>query len=266
MGAVTVPGLVKRKRTGGEPIVMLTAYDFPSAKLADSAGIDVLLVGDSLGNVVQGAATTLPVTLDEAVYHTALVSRAVERALVIGDMPFGSYHVSPEQAVAGAVRLIKEGGAAAVKLEGGGEWSAARIRAIVDAQIPLQAHIGLTPQSVHRMGGYKVQRAEQQLRDDARRVQDAGAFSVVLEGVPGGLAATITGELEIPTIGIGAGSGCDGQVLVWHDLLGLNPTDTPPPKFVKAYADLAGTIREALARYAADVRAREFPGDEHTYR
>lgn len=242
-------------------ISMVTAYDFPSAKLADEAEIDIVLVGDSLGNVIQGHAHTLPVTLDESLYHTRLVARACKRAMVVGDMPFGTYQISTAQAIENAVRYIKEAGAAAVKLEGGATQHET-IRALVRAQIPVQAHIGLTPQSVHMMGGYKVQRVEQQLMDDAKLVQEAGAFSVVLEGIPGPIAEKITAALDIPTIGIGAGVKCDGQVLVWHDLLGLNDK---PAKFVKTYAALNATIRAALAAYKADVQSRQFPADEHTY-
>ena len=224
---ITAPSLARRKRRG-EPISMLTAYDFSFARIFDTAGIDVLLVGDSLGNVVQGQNTTLPVTLDEIVYHTRLVARAAERALVVADMPFGSYQVSAEEAVRNAVRCVKDGAAHAVKLEGGTDV-AETLAAIVRAQIPVMGHVGLTPQSIHRMGGHRVQgRTENGARrvvEDALAVQEAGAFAVVLEGMPADLAREITQALEIPTIGIGAGVDCDGQVLVMHDLLGLNGLD-----------------------------------------
>ncbi len=252
---------IREMKKQGQVITMVTAYDFPSGKLADEAEIDLVLVGDSLGNVIQGNDHTLPVTLDESLYHTRIVARACKRAMVIGDMPFGTYQVSESQAIANAVRYLKEAGAHAVKLEGG-RTQEATIQALVRAQIPVQGHIGLTPQSVHMMGGYRVQRIEDHLLADALAVQNAGAFSIVLEGMPGPIAEKITATLDIPTIGIGAGVKCDGQVLVWHDLLGLNEK---PAKFVKAYADLAGTIRGALAAYRDDVRARQFPTDQHTY-
>ena len=258
---MTIPKLIARAGKG-ERLTMVTAYDHPSAVLADEAGIDILLVGDSLGNVVQGEATTLPVTLEQSLYHTRLVARGVTKhSLVVGDMPFGTYQASEAQAIENAARYLKEAGAQAVKLEGGARVEAT-IAAMVRAQIPVMAHIGLTPQSVHVMGGYKIQRVEAFLLDEAERVQAAGAFSVVLEGVQRDIATTITERLEIPTIGIGAGPDCDGQVLVWHDLLGL--TDSAP-KFVKRYATLAQTIRDALKAYKTDVEAGTFPGDEHSY-
>jgi len=262
---VTVRTLAARKRRG-ERIAMLTAYDFAFARIFDAAGIDCLLVGDSLGNVVQGHDTTLPVTLDEVVYHTRLVARAARRAMVIGDMPFGSYQASPEDAVRSAIRLVKEGGAHAVKLEGG-EVAAAAIAGIAAAGIPVLGHVGLTPQSIHRMGGYRVQGrtdAERaQVLADARAVEAAGASAVVLEGMPAELAAEITRTLAIPTIGIGAGAGCDGQVLVMHDLLGLNDWT---PSFAKQYADLGALAARAARAWAEDVAGGKFPGDEHSYR
>jgi 3-methyl-2-oxobutanoate hydroxymethyltransferase len=255
-----------RSRKGSEPFAMLTAYDFTFARLFDQAGIDVLLVGDSVGNTVQGLDTTLPVTLDEMIYHCRLVSRAAARALVVGDMPFGSYQASPEDAVRSAIRFVKEGGAAAVKLEGGVAVRAA-IERIVAAEIPVMGHVGLTPQSVHRMGGYRVQgRGEagrQRVLDDARAVEDAGAFAVVLEGLPADLAAEITRALAIPTIGIGAGVACDGQVLVLHDLLGLSEWT---PSFAKQYAGLGALASQAARAFADEVAQRKFPAAEHSYR
>jgi 3-methyl-2-oxobutanoate hydroxymethyltransferase len=262
---VTVPSLAQLKGAGRK-ICMLTAYDHPFARILDAAGVDVLLVGDSLGNVVQGQETTLPVTLDEMIYHCRLVARAARRALVVGDMPFGSYQVSVEQALDSAVRLVKEGGAHAVKLEGG-ERVADRIEAIARMDVPVMGHVGLTPQSVHRMGGYRVQgrgeKGREALWRDARAVERAGAFAVVLEGVPQQLAAAITAELTIPTIGIGAGVGCDGQVLVLHDLLGLR--EDPPPRFVRQYVDLAAIVAKAARMYVDDVREQKFPSDQESY-
>jgi 3-methyl-2-oxobutanoate hydroxymethyltransferase len=262
---VSVQSLARAKREG-RPFSMLTAYDCAFARIFDQAGIEVLLVGDSLANVVQGLDTTLPVTLDEMVYHTRLVARGARRALVVADMPFGSYQVSPEEAVRSAVRLVKEGGAQAVKLEGGVAAQAA-IRAIVTAQVPVMGHVGLTPQSVHAMGGYRVQgRGEAgraRVLADARAVEAAGAFAVVLEGMPRDLAREIGAELRIPTIGIGAGADCDGQVLVMHDLLGLNDW---APSFAKQYASLGALASQAARRFADEVAHRKFPGDEHGYR
>ena len=261
---ITVRSLAARKRRG-EPISMLTAYDFTFARIFDGADIDLLLVGDSLGNVIQGADTTLPVTMDEVIYHTRLVVRGTNRALVIGDMPFGSFQVSPEDAVRNAIRLVKEGGAGAVKLEGGVKM-AETIERIVNAEIPVMGHVGLTPQAVHRMGGYRVQgRGEAgrlQVLDDARAVQEAGAFAVVLEGIPADLAKEVTAELMIPTIGIGAGSDCDGQVLVMHDMLGLNDWS---PSFAKQYANLGALASTAARAYIDEVTNRKFPDKEHSY-
>jgi 3-methyl-2-oxobutanoate hydroxymethyltransferase len=245
---------------------MLTAYDFTFARIFDSADIDLLLVGDSLGNVIQGTDTTLPVTMDEVIYHTRLVVRGTHRALVIGDMPFGSYQVSPEDAVRNAIRLVKEGGAAAVKLEGGTKI-AETIERIVNAEIPVMGHVGLTPQAVHRMGGFRVQGRDQagrlQILDDARAVQEAGAFAVVLEGIPADLAKQVTAELMIPTIGIGAGVHCDGQVLVMHDMLGLNDWS---PSFAKQYANLGMMASRAARSYIDEVTNRKFPDEEHSYK
>lgn len=262
---VTVPALARAK-SRGDRITMLTAYDFAFARIFDAAGIDVLLVGDSLGNVVQGNDTTVPVTLDEMVYHTRLVSRGARRALVVGDMPFGSYHASVEQAVESAVRLMKEGGAHAVKLEGG-ERVADRIAALARLQIPVMGHVGLTPQSVHQFGGFRVQgrgdEGHARVLADARAVEAAGAFAVVLECVPKGLAREISAELSIPTIGIGAGLGCDGQVLVMHDLLGLS--EGAPPKFVRQYVGLGDIARRAAELWADDVRNQKYPSDAESY-
>lgn len=262
---VTAPSLQKMKRDGRK-ISMLTAYDFPTASILDDAGTDVLLVGDSLGTVVQGHPTTLPVTLDEMIYHTRMVSRAVRRAHVVGDMPFGAYQVSAAQAVETACRLVKEGGAHSVKLEGG-ERMADRIEAIVRSDVPVMGHIGLTPQSVHRMGGYRVQGrgadGHDQLLRDAQAVQAAGAFAVVLEGIPKDLSVEVTESLEIPTIGIGAGLHCDGQVLVFHDLVGLSLE--PAPRFARQYVNLAEIIGRAARMYVEDVREQKFPGEHESY-
>jgi len=262
---VTVPSLHRRKQRG-EPITMLTAYDCTFARIFDTAGIDVLLVGDSLGNVVQGQDTTLPVTLDEAIYHTRLVARGASRSLVVADLPFGTFQISPEDALRNAVRCIKEGAAHAVKLEGGRSM-APTIERIVTAEIPVMGHVGLTPQAVHRMGGHRVQgrtdESAHRVIEDAHAVQEAGAFAVVLEGMPAELARAITQELEIPTIGIGAGVHCDGQVLVMHDMLGLSDWT---PSFVKQYAGLGVTVNQAARRFAEEVRERKFPDPEHSYR
>jgi 3-methyl-2-oxobutanoate hydroxymethyltransferase len=261
---VTVRTLAARKRRG-ERVSMLTAYDFAFARLFDAAGIDCLLVGDSLGNVVQGHDTTLPVTLDEVVYHTRLVSRACSRALVVGDMPFGSYQVCPEDAVRNAIRLVKEGGAQAVKLEGGVRM-AETISRISAAEIPVMGHVGLTPQAIHRMGGYRVQgrseRGRARVLADAEAVQQAGAFAVVLEGMPADLAAEVTQKLAIPTIGIGAGPDCDGQVLVMHDMLGLSEWT---PSFAKRYADLGALASRAARAFSEEVAKGKFPTETHSY-
>jgi 3-methyl-2-oxobutanoate hydroxymethyltransferase len=242
---------------------MLTAYDYTLARLLDAAGVDGILVGDSLGMVVQGHEHSLSVTLDEMIYHTRLVARGVRRALLIADMPFMSYQVSPQQAVESAGRLVKEGGAHAIKLEGGVR-SAAAIRAICAADIPVMGHVGMTPQSVRRFGGFRVQRDEAKLLEDALATQEAGAFAVVVECVPAETASKITEALQIPTIGIGAGVGCDGQILVAHDMLGL--FDDLRPKFVKQYADLGAAVLHAVEEYCREVRAGTFPSNEHTFR
>jgi 3-methyl-2-oxobutanoate hydroxymethyltransferase len=259
---VTVPD-VRAAKARGSRLAVVTAYDYTSAKLSDEAGVDAILVGDSLGMVVQGNPTALPVTLDEMVYHTRCVVRGVRRALVVADLPFLTYQVSPRQAVRNAGRLLKEGGAHAVKLEGGVRMRAA-VKACVDAGIPVMGHIGLTPQSVHAFGGFKVQRDEQQLLADAAAVEEAGAFAAVVESVPADLGKKITASITIPTIGIGAGAGCDGQVLVFHDMMGLFPDFKP--KFVKRYADLGSLVKSAVENYCREVRDGTFPAAEHTYR
>ena len=257
---------IHKMKADGEKISVLTCYDYPTARILDGCGIDMLLVGDSLGVVFAGHENTLPVTIEEMIYHTRAVMRAQPKAFVVADMPFLSYQVSLEEARRNAGRLVKEGGAAAVKLEGG-ENQADTIRAIVAMDVPVMAHIGLTPQSIHRMGGYRVQgKKEEQaerLLADAHAVQAAGAFSVVLEGIPLKLARRITAELSIPTIGIGAGPHCDGQVLVIHDILGL--CEKYAPRFVKRYADAGGLIADAVTCYIRDVKEGEFPKEEHSF-
>jgi 3-methyl-2-oxobutanoate hydroxymethyltransferase len=251
----------------GDKIVMVTAYDAPSGRLADAAGVDLILVGDSSGMVVHGRESTVPVSLDEIVFMTQWVTRGAKRPIVVADLPFGSYETSDEQAVANAIRLVKEGGADAVKLERGGT-SVARAKAIVDAGIPVMGHVGLTPQTATVLGGFKAQgrtadRAKQ-LREDAVALQEAGCFAVVLEAVPSAVARAVTQALGVPTIGIGAGPDTDGQVLVWHDMLGYY--EGHAPRFVKRYADLGETIVDALGRYAEDVRTGAFPAEQHTYK
>lgn len=258
---LSVPGFVAMKQQG-KKICMLTAYDYTFASLLDDAGVDAILVGDTVSVVVQGNDTTLPVTLDEMIYHTRLVGRGVKRALVIGDMPFASYNAGVSQAIQSASRFLKETSCQAVKLEGGQEQSNV-IRALVDAGIPVMAHVGVRPQNVHAMGGYKVQRDQDRLLGDARAAQEAGAFAIVLECIPTELANQITASLEIPTIGIGAGAGCDGQVLVVHDMLGLIDN---PPRFVKPYANLKQAIRDAATEYCGEVRNGAFPAKEHSYK
>jgi 3-methyl-2-oxobutanoate hydroxymethyltransferase len=264
-GRWTAPAVAELKHRG-ELIAVVTAYDFPTARLADEAGAEVLLVGDSLGTVVLGYESTLPVTMADMLHHVKAVTRARPAALVVADMPFLSYQASVEEAVRNAGRFVQEGGADAVKLEGG-ERVAAAVRRIVEIGIPVMGHLGLTPQSLLAFGGYKVQgrgEAEQErLLGEARLLQECGCFALVLEGIPARLGAVVSRELGIPTIGIGAGAACDGQVLVSHDLLGL--TQGRVPKFVRRYADLAGTMRDAFARYVADVKARRFPSDEESY-
>jgi 3-methyl-2-oxobutanoate hydroxymethyltransferase len=259
---VTVPDFQAAKARG-QRLTMLTAYDYTMARLLDGAGVDSLLVGDSLGMVVQGLADALPVTLDEMIYHTRLVARGVRRALLVADLPFMSYQVSPQQALESAGRLIKEGGAHAVKLEGGVR-RVRSIEAITGADIPLIGHIGLTPQSVRRLGGFKVQRDADRLLEDALAVEAAGAFAVVVECVPAELAARVSAALKVPTIGIGAGPGCDGQVLVTPDLLGLY--EEIHPRFVKQYADLGSEVRRAVETYCREVRDGSFPAGEHSFR
>jgi 3-methyl-2-oxobutanoate hydroxymethyltransferase len=260
----TIPHILKMKQNG-QRITVLTAYDYPFARLVDNGGVDIILVGDSAGVVVAGHDTTLPVTMDEMLYHVRSVKRSAPKALLVADMPFMSYQTSIEDACRNCGRMIKEGGAEAVKVEGGSNIAHV-IRAVSSIDIPVMAHIGLTPQSIHRMGGYKVQgRADQaeRIMDDAFAVQHAGAFAVVLEGIPATLAAEISAELTIPTIGIGAGPYCDGQVLVIHDILGL--CEKYSPKFVKRYADIAPLIISAVEQYVAEVRNGEFPAEEHSF-
>jgi 3-methyl-2-oxobutanoate hydroxymethyltransferase len=247
----------------GRKITSLTAYDFPTARRLDDAGVDCLLVGDSLGTAVQGRDTTLGVTLDQMIYHAEMVARAARRAFVVCDLPFLSYQASRPQAIRNAGRILKETGCKSVKLEGGVRM-AATIRAVVDAQIPVMGHVGLTPQSVRRFGGFKVQRQAEAIRADARAVAEAGAFAVVLECVPAELAATITAEIPIPTIGIGAGAGCDGQVLVLHDMLGL--LEDFRPRFARRYAEMGDAMRDAVARYVDDVRSGDFPAESESFR
>lgn len=259
---VTTSTLMKMKREESK-ITALTAYDYPFAKMLDQAGVEIILVGDSLGMVVQGKENTLSVSMDEAIYHTTMVSKACSFSMVIGDMPFMSYQSNIDKAIENAGRFLKEAGASAIKLEGGADVSPV-INAISKAGIPVQAHIGLTPQSVHQMGGYKVQRDEQRLLQDAKEVQEAGAFSVVLEGIPSNISAKITQELDIPTIGIGAGSECDGQILVLHDMLGIN--DRVVPKFVKKYADLRNAAIKEIGEYVKEVKDGTFPSQEYEYK
>ncbi|HEY4708621.1 MAG TPA: 3-methyl-2-oxobutanoate hydroxymethyltransferase [Candidatus Acidoferrales bacterium] len=272
-GRVTVPDILSRKShsQAGFPeskpkITCVTAYDFPTARLLDDAGVEILLVGDSLGMAVLGYDSTLPVTLDEMVHHTRAVRRATRRALVVADMPYGSFHISLDESVRNAVRLVKEGGAEAVKVEGG-ERRIELITRLIEAEIPVMGHVGLTPQSVNALGGFHVQGkttdAAQQVERDARAVEAAGAFSVVLESMPRELAARISKKLRIPTIGIGAGPDCDGQVLVFHDLVGLSIGRLP--KFVRQYANLAVDISRAVSAYCDDVRSGNFPSDAESY-
>jgi 3-methyl-2-oxobutanoate hydroxymethyltransferase len=261
MPRITVPeftGFKEAKRK----VAMVTAYDFALARLVDAAGVEGILVGDSMSMVVQGHDSTLPVTLDEMVYHAEMVGRAVEHALVVVDMPFPSFHLGTYRAIENAGRILKEARCQAVKLEGGVE-QADTIAALVSAGIPVMAHCGLRPQSVHALGGYKVQRDEAQLMADAKAAEKAGAFAIVLECIPRGIAKRITNEIAIPTIGIGAGADCDGQVLVLHDLLGI--TGGYMPRFVKAYADLKSEISRAVTQYRDEVRAGKFPDKEHGY-
>jgi 3-methyl-2-oxobutanoate hydroxymethyltransferase len=271
-GKVTVPSILERKsavpsqNSSAAKITCLTAYDYPTARLLDEAGVDVLLVGDSLAMVVLGYENTLPVTVEEMLHHTRAVRRGTRRALLVADMPYGSYHEDPMEAVRHAVRFVKEAGAEAVKLEGG-ERRMELIARIVEAEIPVMGHIGLTPQSVNAIGGFRVQGktevAGDQLLRDARAVEAAGAFAVVLESIPRELAARITAELRIPTIGIGAGPDCDGQILVIHDLVGLSFGHQP--KFARRYADVGEIISRAVTEYCRDVQQGRFPSDEESY-
>ncbi len=261
---ITVPHI--RARKGGAPIVALTAYDYPSARLVDEAGFDIILVGDSLAQTVLGYDSTLPVTLDEMIAASRAVRRAARRALVVGDMPFGYYQDSADRGVASAIRFVKEGGVEAVKIEGGVR-RADIVRAIVEAEVPVMGHIGLTPQSLLTMGGYRVQgktlEAARELIEDAIALERAGAFAIVLEGIPTEIARLITDRVRIPTIGIGAGVDCDGQILVFTDLVGLTFGHTA--KFVRKYADVKAVISDALKAYADDVSARRFPANEESY-
>jgi 3-methyl-2-oxobutanoate hydroxymethyltransferase len=262
---ITVPVILSSKsQNNSNPIAAVTAYDYTFARLVDAAGVDIVLVGDSLGCVIQGHPNTLPVTMDEMVYHTKCVSRGVERALVVADMPFASYQLSHESAITNAFKLIKEGSAAAVKLEGGVAMFDT-IKRIVDCDIPVMGHVGLTPQSYHRMGGFRVQGKDNSSKifEDALAVAEAGAFSIVIEGVPDDLASRITEAVKIPTIGIGAGIGCDGQILVVNDLLGLN--DKKPAKFVKQYANLFKPAVEAVSDFVDEVKSKKFPTSEYSY-
>jgi 3-methyl-2-oxobutanoate hydroxymethyltransferase len=264
-GKLPLPEVAEMKRRG-DRIVMITAYDAPSARIADAAGVDLILVGDSAAMVVLGHDSTVPATMDEMLMLTRAVTRGAHRPLVIADLPFGSYHVSVEQALESAIRFVKEAQADAVKLEGAGPMLA-RVRALTDAGIPVMGHLGLTPQTATMLGGFKAQGRTAtkavQLYEDALALQAAGCFSIVLEAVPSPVAARITEALDIPTIGIGAGPDCDGQVLVWHDLLGLY--EGHAPRFVKQYADLAPTIGAAVEQYATEVREGTFPEEKHTY-
>ncbi|MEE2779519.1 MAG: 3-methyl-2-oxobutanoate hydroxymethyltransferase [Myxococcota bacterium] len=257
---------IQDMKTQGDPIAMVTAYDASFARLLDESGVDMLLVGDSLGMVIQGHDNTLSVTMDQMVYHTQAVTRGSRRAFVVADMPFMSYQASVDDAVRNAGRLLAEGACQAVKLEGGAR-SAEAVKRIVEAGIPVMGHIGLTPQSVHTLGGFKVQgRGPEQsaaLLEDARALQEAGAFSLVLETVPGDLARQVTEQLSIPTVGIGAGIECDGQVLVSYDLLGLMREFSP--RFLKRYAEMGDDVHDAVRAYVSDVKARQFPGPEHTF-
>jgi 3-methyl-2-oxobutanoate hydroxymethyltransferase len=270
-GKIAVPDILARKSLSSSTsnagkIVCLTAYDFPTARLLDEAGVDVVLVGDSVGMVVLGHENTLPVTMEEMLHHTRAVRRGVRRALLVADMPYGSYHIEPAESVRHAVRFIKEAGAEAVKIEGG-ERRVELIARLVEAEIPVMGHVGLTPQSLHALGGFRVQgktaeTAEQVIRD-AHAVEAAGAFAIVLESMPRELAARVTRELRIPTIGIGAGPDCDGQILVLHDMIGLGLGHTP--KFARRYANVGEVLSRAVSEYAADVRTGSFPSDEESY-
>jgi len=257
---------IKNKKKAGDKISAITSYDYPTTQIISQAGIDMVLIGDSLGMVIQGHKNTLKVTMDEMIYHTSMVARAEPVSLIVADMPFESYHVTTQQAVANAIRFVKEGGAEAVKLEGGKNRFAV-IEAILATEIPVLGHLGLTPQSVHKFGGFKVQgklkgRAREIL-DDALKLEDLGVFAIVLESIPAELAKKISEKLTIPTIGIGAGKYCDGQILVFHDLIGF--TNVYHPKFVRRYANLNETIHKALSEYISDINKGKFPGEDESY-
>ena len=258
---LTVPGFVELKHKG-QKICVLTAYDFPTARLVDKAGVDAILVGDSMAMVVQGHKTTIPVTLDEMIYHGEMVTRAAKNALVIVDLPFPTFHLGVHKAIELAGRVLKETNCSAVKLEGGQDQQDV-IAGLVSAGIPVMAHVGLRPQSVHTMGGYKIQRDEERLMADALAAENAGVFGVVLECIPQEIAEKITAKLQVPTIGIGAGAGCDGQVLVVHDMLGM--TSGYVPTFVKQYANLTETIHNAVETWCDDVRGGKFPDEDHSF-
>jgi 3-methyl-2-oxobutanoate hydroxymethyltransferase len=264
-GKLALPELLEMKRRG-DRIVMVTAYDAPSGRIADAAGVDLILVGDSAAMVVLGHESTVPATMNEMIILTRAVNRGARRPLVVADLPFGSFQVSTEQALENAIRFVKDAGADAVKLEGAGP-ALSRVRALTGAGVPVMGHVGLTPQTATMLGGFKAQGRTAakavQLYEDALALQEAGCFAIVLEAVPTPVAEAITHALEIPTIGIGAGAGCDGQVLVWHDLLGLY--EGHAPRFVKQYAELAPVIQSAIADYAAEVRSGSFPAEQHTY-
>ena len=263
---ITIPSLQARKAAGPR-IVCLTAYDYPTAKILDEAGVDLILVGDSLGMVVLGYENTVPVTMDEMIHHTRAVTRAVRRALVVGDMPYFSFHLSTDETIRNASRFLKEAGAAAVKIEGASAKRLKLVEAMVEAEIPVMGHVGLTPQSIHHLGRYRVRgtavEGARRIVDDAVRLERAGAFAVVLESMPVEVAAEVTRAVRIPTIGIGAGPACDGQVLVLHDMLGFSTGYMP--KFVRKYADVHGLITGAVEAYAADVREGRFPDDATSY-
>jgi len=263
--SVSVP-MIAQKKSSGEKLVMVTAYDYPSASASEEAGVDIVLVGDSLGMVVQGNEDTLSVTLEEMIYHTRMVSKAVKRALVVTDMPFLTYHTGVADAVANCGRCVKEGRAQAVKMEGGAK-RAGIIRAVVDSEIPVMGHIGLTPQSIHKLGGFKVQGKDEASRSalmkDAEALEQAGVFSIVLECIPSELAGEITRSVSVPTIGIGSGPCCDGQVLVFHDLLGIS--DPPHPRFVRKYKELRAEMVDGLSSFAREVRSGAFPSPGNAY-
>ncbi|MGD9125799.1 MAG: 3-methyl-2-oxobutanoate hydroxymethyltransferase [Planctomycetia bacterium] len=255
MKKITTKKLIEKKKNG-EPIVMITAYDYPSARLVDEAGVDIILVGDSLGMVVQGHKDTLPVTLDQMIYHTEMVQRATRRAMVVADMPFPTFQLGPTEAIRNAARILKETGCDAVKIEGGAK-RAETVAALVEADIPVMGHVGLLPQASRLMGEFRLQRERERIVSDAMAIQEAGAFAIVLECTESSIADEVTRSVAVPTISIGAGPGCDGQVLVFHDLLGFGTSYIP--RHVKLYAEIGKTITDAVAQYAAEVRERKFP-------